>query len=309
MSRHATSIRVVLTPRDAEVLGSLAEYRYLTVSQLERLHFASAQTARRRLRLLAQAELLKLVEVATVSERIATLTTSGAQALAEQSGLPIEVGGGRPQNPLFMQHHLAAAEFRIRLAAACTARSDLKLAGFLPEHLTRPSRSGQPTKYLRDEVQPFGGEALLAHTPDGVFALERSGQLALFFLEVDRGTEVLGSPDHGVGKIVRFYLRYLVSGRFQRYRSDFGATGDFRGFRMLLVTTSQQRRENIRQRCGRIAFDPPAAKRFIWLATESLLMEGDPLACQWVSLDPTDASRYSIVPHQQPEGERSWPSS
>ena len=309
MSRQATSARVVLTPRDAEVLGSLAEYRYLTVSQIERLHFTSAQTARRRLRLLAQADLLKLIDVATVAERIAAITGAGAEALAGQTGTHVEAAGGRPQNPLFLQHHLAAAEFRIRLTSACARRSDLRLAGFLPEHLARPSRSGQPTKYLRDEVPPAGGASLLAHTPDGAFGLERGAQVALFFLEIDRGTEVLGSSDHGVGKIVRFYLRYLVCGRFQRYRADFGANTDFRGFRALLVTTSQQRLENIRQRCGRIAFDPPAAKRFIWLATETVLKDGDPLAHQWQSLDPTDASLYRIAPHQQPEGEKSWPSS
>jgi hypothetical protein len=292
-----------------EVLASLAEYRYLTVSQLERLHFASAQTARRRLRLLAQAGLLRLAEVPTLPERIAALTACGAEAYGVQSGLKLEASAGRPQNPLFLQHHLAAAEFRIRLAAGCRQRSNVRLAGFLPEYLTRPSRAGQPTKYLRDEVPPMGGEAQLAHTPDGVFGLERAGQVALFFLEIDRGTEVLGSPDHGVGKIVRFYLRYLVSGRFQRYRSDFGAGADFRGFRALLVTTSPQRLDNIRQRCGRVAFDPPAAKRFIWLATDTVLREGDPLAHQWRSLDPTDASLYRIAPHPQPEGERSWPSS
>ncbi len=298
MSRQVASSRVVLTARDAEVLGSLAEYRYLTVSQLERLHFASAQTARRRLRLLAQAEVLKLIEVATIPERVAALTSSGAEALATQSGKSVDAAGGRPQNPLFMQHHLAAAEFRIRLTCACTRRTGLKLAGFLPEHLTRPATNGQPFKYLRDEVPPAGGEGLLSHTPDGVFALERSGQLALFFLEIDRGTEVLTSPEHGVGKIVRFYLRYLLSGRFQHYRADFGAGTDFRGFHALLVTTSQQRLENIRQRCGRILFDPPAAKRFVWLATENILKEGDPLAYQWASLDSTDASQYTIAPHQ-----------
>ena len=298
MTRQSASARVVLTPRDAEVLGSLADYRYLTVSQLERLHFSSAQTARRRLRLLAHAELLKLIEVATIPERVAALTSIGAEAFATQSGRSVEAGSGRAHNPLFLEHHLAAAEFRIRLTAACATRGDLQLAGFLPERLTRPAKSGQPIKYLRDEVPPTGGEALLAHTPDGVFALERSGQLALFFLEVDRCTEVLGSPDHGVGKIVRFYLRYLVSGRFQRYRADFGVSAEFRGFRALLITTSQQRLDNIRQRCGRIAFEPPAAKRFIWLATDSVLKDGDPLAHQWVSLDLTDASRYTIAPHQ-----------
>ncbi len=309
MSPRTTSSRLVLTERDAGLLSSIAEYRYLTVSQVERLHFPSAQTARRRLRLLAAAELLKLIEVPGLPERVAALTSSGADALSNQTGLTVEASGGRAQNPLFLQHHLAAAEFRIRLCAGCGARRDLRLSGFIPEHLTRSSRSGQPTKVLRDEAPPVNGEPLLAHTPDGVFGLERGGQVALFFLEIDRGTEVLGSSEHGVGKIIRFYLRYLVSGRFQRFKSDLGAEADFRGFRCLLVTTSAQRLENIRQRCGRVAFDPPAAKRFIWLATETILKDGDPLTHQWQSLDPTDASHYTIAPHQNPEGERLWPSS
>lgn len=295
MTRNGTSARVIVTERDLEVLGSIAEHRYLTVSQLERLHFSSAQTARRRLRLLAQAEVLKLIEVAGLPERVAALTSTGAEMLAAKSGTSVEAGG-RPQNALFIQHHLASVEFRIRLSRACAARPDLKLAGFLPEHLTRTTRSGQPQKYIRDEAPPIGGEPLMAHTPDGVFGLERGGQVALFFLEVDRGTEVLGSGEHGVGKIVRFYLRYLVSGRFQHYKTDFGAGGDFRAFRALLVTTSPERLENIRQRCGRIAFDPPAAKRFIWLAASDLLTDGDPLQYQWRSLDPTDDSLYTIAP-------------
>lgn len=295
MTRQAGSDRVVLTERDLEVLGSLAEHRYLTVSQLERLHFVSGQTARRRLRLLAEGNWLKLIEVAGMTERVAALTSAGAQMLFSKSGLPAEAGG-RPQRPLFLQHHLATVEFRIRLTRACQARADLKLAGYLPEHLTRAARTGQPVKYVRDEVPARGGEPVMAHAPDGVFALERAGQLALFFIELDRGTEVLGSGDHGVGKLARFYLRYLVSGRFQRYRADFGAPGDFSAFRALVVTTSRARLENIRQRCGRIAFDPPAAKRFVWLAAQDLLTDGDPLDYQWRSLDPTDDSHYTIAP-------------
>ena len=58
------------------------------------------------------------------------------------------------------------------------------------------------------------------------------------------------------------------------------------------------RLENIRQRCGRISFDPPAAKRFLWLADSSLLGSSDPLTYRWRSLDPTDDSHYSIAPGQ-----------
>lgn len=296
MSRLTDSPRVQLTARDLAVLGSLAEYRYLTVSQLQRLHFASEQTARRRLRLLAAAKLLRLFQVATVAERVAALGSAGAEALSVD-GRAIEAPPSRPQNLLFLQHHLAAAEFRIRLTQSCAARSDLRLARFLPEYAARPSRSGQPMKVLRDEVPPLGGEPVLTHCPDGAFAMERAGQHALFFLELDRGTEVLGRPEHGVGKAVRFYLRYLTSGKYQRYRQEFGVGEDFRGFRALFVTTSQQRLEHIRQRCGSIPFEPTAAKRFIWLATETVLKETEPLRHPWCSLDPSDSAQYLLAPH------------
>ena len=158
------------------------------------------------------------------------------------------------------------------------------------------SAKGQLRKYVRAEVPALGAESGLGHTPDAVFALARGEQSALFFLELDRGTEVIGSADHGVGKIVRFYLRYLLSDRFQRYQSDFGACAPFRGFRALIVTTTAQRVENIRERCGVLPFTPSAAKRFIWLAAADLLTDGDPLTYQWRSLDPTDGTLYRLAP-------------
>ncbi|MEO5987746.1 MAG: replication-relaxation family protein [Candidatus Eisenbacteria bacterium] len=301
MSRSSGSDRVILTPRDLALLSSLAEHRYLACSQLERLHFVSPQTARRRVRLLEQAGLVRLIDAPGVEERVATLGQAGAAALGSAAGRSSvdRRPGGRPQNPLFLRHHLACAEFRLRLGAECGARTDLRVAGYLPEHLMHKTGSGAPVKYLRDGVPAPAGEPGLTHCPDAVFALTRAERSALFFLELDRGTEVLSSAQHGVGKIVRFYLRYLLSGGFERYRADFGVGHDFRAFRLLFVTTTRERLENIRRSCGRIPFEPAAARRFIWLATDTVLEEDGLLRHAWSSLDPRDGAQYHLAP---PEG-------
>ena len=60
-----------------------------------------------------------------------------------------------------------------------------------------------------------------SHTPDGVFALKKGDNAALFFVEIDRGTEIVSDPEKGVLKSIVFYLNYWVSGKFARYAKDF----------------------------------------------------------------------------------------
>jgi hypothetical protein len=44
----------------------------------------------------------------------------------------------------------------------------------------------------------------LSHTPDGAFALEKDGKAVLFFVEIDRGDEVVSDPNKGVLKSIVF---------------------------------------------------------------------------------------------------------
>ena len=133
------------------------------------------------------------------------------------------------------------------------------------------------------------------HTPDGVFALRKGGSAALFFLEVDRGTESLRHPQRGFAKTLRFYLSYLVREGYQRYKDDFGLEKPFRAFRVLIVTTSVKRLENIRKVGAALAVRPAHAKRFLWLAPEGAVAEETIFAPIWVPLDAEDQTRYAIA--------------
>jgi Replication-relaxation len=309
MSRKPSSKRVVFTKRDVQLLVSLVEYRYLSTKQAERLHFPSLATAVRRLRLLARAGFVELFCVPSVGERLIALREAGAKVAADSMGRSLEeIWSPRreqPKDALFLKHFLAAGDFRIALTTSCVARSGIRLLGFLPEHLGRRSSNGSVEKVLRDSVahgdQP---DNRLAHCPDAAFALGRENAAALFFLEIDRGTEVLSDEERGLGKTIRFYLQYLLSGGYQRYREHFGSRTDFKLFRVLLVTSSQLRLQNIRRRCGAIPFQPASAKRFIWLGHEELLQSNRILEHPWVSLDPSDTTQYRIAPSAQETGGR-----
>lgn len=297
-----TNTATVLTPRDHGIFQSLLEYRYLSASQLQRLHFPSQQTAARRLRVLTATGHVATFRAPGIEERLTMLTDRGAHALAEQRLVPVESLGWtgqrlQPKDYLFLKHFLAAADFRIAVSQACAVDGDLELVGFIPEHRGTRSQKGTVDKYTRDTVHDTSKPgARITHTPDGVFALARAGKAAIFFLEIDRGTEVLAHAQQGFLKTIRFYLSYLVSEGYQRYRDDFGAVEPFKPPRVLILTTSERRLENMRALAGNYPFEPAHAKRFLWAAPLSILSSPDLLTTPaWQTLEPSDQGHYAIV--------------
>ena len=300
--------RIVVTARDVEVLLSLFKYRYLTLSQLERLHFASTQTAARRLRLLAGAGYVSLFRSPAVTDRIALLARGGLRVVAERlaippAGLERSRARFRPKDHLFLQHALAIADFRIALTRACALRDDVRLLGFLADHVVERSDRGRISRFTRDcaaDIARPGGP--VAHTPDGVFALECGGASALGFLEVDRGTETVSDRERGVAKILRFYLNYLAGGGYSRYQEVFGVAGPFAAVRVLIATTSKRRIDAIRSAGASLGFEPRRALQFIWLTEIGSVNEQSVFDQIWVPLDPAVKSTFGILPKRDPSG-------
>jgi hypothetical protein len=112
------------------------------------------------------------------------------------------------------------------------------------------------------------------------------GKAALFFLEWDRGTETIGR----VIDMARFFAGYLVGGGYRRYEEEFEVPEPFKGFRALIVTTSERRLQNIRQAGGKI--EPVEAQRFLWITTTDRI--DDLFGPIWVSLDIQDEQHYSL---------------
>jgi hypothetical protein len=296
----------IVTDRDRAILRSVADYRLLTPEQLQRLHFPSAQTTLRRLRRLEDAGLLLRQRSDAIPTHLVSLTSLGTATLrggdapcsgsAVERRLPVRLPGA-----YFLKHLLEVNDFRIGLELNARQRLDLEVLGVLADmDRSATGPAAQPRAVLSETVT-FEGERgeRMAHTPDLAFGLRRNERQALFLIEIDRGTEVVGDPRRGVGLFVRFYLRALVTGAFEGLGAKLGGREGFRGFRVLVVTTSSARVEAIRERWGTMPMEQDVAKRFIWLSVRDATHSRSLLEREWVSLDPRDESRYVIAAQRE----------
>lgn len=286
-----------ITERDVQVVLDVYKYRYLTVEQVLRLHFPSRQTANRRLRVLLEEGYLEAYRVPAVEDRILHIAPKGAEIVASALRMPVhELPGARVSHAAkdyyFLRHFLELNDFRITLHQALSAQSEVTLLGFIPEHYGERTTHGGWVRYVKDVVCDirFPSERI-AYTPDGVFALERGGKAALFFVEIDRGTETLSDPEKGFLKALRFYYNYLLEGGYQRYVADFGCE-PVKSFRVLYVTTSPTRVANMRAAASQLDI---AEKRFIWLTSAEQVRRETVLQPIWQSAEAKDTNLYRIA--------------
>ena len=156
-----------------------------------------------------------------------------------------------------MRHLIQLNGVRIALELA-TEDGAAKLRGFIPVYYGKKEQGKAPVKYVCDVTFDIQDpQEHIPHTPGAVFSLEKGGRPALFFLEVDRGTEALSSTQKGVLKMLRFYISHLAEGSFAGYSDDFKTKEPFSSFRALIVTSSRERIENMRA----VASSLPAAMR------------------------------------------------
>jgi len=281
---------------------SVYKYRYLATSQIQRLHFPdSTQMAYRRLRILTRNGYLESFTTPGMDERVFHLGKKGAELVAERLHLPPEHlswtrSTRTPKDYYFLRHFLQLNDFRIVLTQACENSADVELLGFIPEYYGQKTEKGGVRKYIRDvifDIQDLSQK--INHTPDGVFALQKGDKPALFFVEIDRGTEVLTNEDKGFLKAIRFYLNSLVDEehKYQRYQEDFHC-GSFQVFRVLFLTTSEKRLENMRQAVSQLPFHRAQAKRYVWLSTFDQITPERLFKAIWRSADVDDERWYQI---------------
>ena len=287
-----------ITERDLEIVVTLYKYRYLKTSQIQQLYFPSAQTANRRMRSLIDQKLVKHFSVPNVPERIYFLSQNGAKVVAEQLDTTLEEmlwskNTNAPKDYYFMQHFLATNQFRIDVTKSCDD-SDIDLLGFIPEYYGSKTPSGRIRKHITDFALDISNpNDKINHTPDAVFALQKQNKPALFFLEIDRGTEVLSNPEKGFLKMLRYYLGYAKAGKFKSYQQEFDC-GELSWFRLLIVTSSQKRFDNMRENATDYFETTTKALRYFWLTTFQKTEFGNPLADHWQSLDVSDDNIYSM---------------
>src|SRR6266446_3544062 len=256
-----------LTERDIAVILDVYKYRYLSSSQVERLHFPSKRTAWRRLQALTELGCLKTFTVPNIAERLYYVDKKGSDIIAielhvDQSDLAWHRHTREPKDYYFLKHFMAINDFRILITQACES-NPIDLLGFIPEYIGEKTREGYVKKYIRDRINDIALSSVsYSHTPDAVFSLEKDGKPALFFLEIDRGGEVVSDPEKGFLKCIVFYLHYWQEKKWIRYNEDFHR--EFRNFRLLVVTTSPLRLTHMREQVSAYSFPESQVKRFLW---------------------------------------------
>lgn len=183
------AIAALLSDRDQAVLRSVDEHQFLTVRQIEALHFADhapisgSRIARRTLARLRSHRLLGTLERRIGGVRAGSgglvhfLDTVGDQVLHGRSGRQAR-RRSRDPSTRFLRHRLAIADAHVALVAA-DRHGQLELVDFTAE----------PTSWRR--FTGIGG-ARLTLKPDLYIETAASGDSDLvhaWFVEVDLGTE------------------------------------------------------------------------------------------------------------------------
>jgi DNA-binding Lrp family transcriptional regulator len=289
-----------ITDRDIRVVHSVYKYKYLSASQIQRLHFPSETTRNRRLRRITDEGLIESFQILNIAERIFRLATDGARLVASRLGVePDDLLWTRslkkPKDYYFMRHLIKLNDVRIVLEKA-THDGPVELRGFIPEYYGKKERAGTVSKYVRDMTFDIANpHEELPHTPDAVFCLEKNGRPALFFLEVDRGTETLSNPQKGVLKMIRFYLSYLAQDGYAGYSEDFKTDEPFDSFRALIVTNSRKRAENMRSAASSLPQKLHQGLRAIWCTTFEDVTPATIFDPIWRPLSTDDKQRYQIA--------------
>jgi hypothetical protein len=283
-----TTRRTRLTQRDEAVLLSLLKYRYLTTSQVRRLHFPSAQTAGRRLRRLRDGGYIVAMQVPGVDEDVKMLSDRGTEAVAATLGVTrgdLECASPpEPSAEAGVRQWLAVGDFRIALTVACRASSRVKMLGFIPGHYNTGSE--QPQRLVHHVlIDRYDGRTRIAHDPDAVFALDVASACRLFFLEFDRAISPDMNDARSFAHLVDFYENLRTSGAFQRYLDLMEIPDRAAIVRVLVVAPTDARA----RRLVAYATSLPPVRRLtglFWIASRSVLKDTDILNARWYPVRP-----------------------
>ena len=282
-------MRADLTPRDIEILKTVAEYRILTTSQLTLLIFPSQQMARKKVRELKAVGLLKMAERPSDSstgrpESIVCLTSLGLKVLKDSGEIDAGTTGDQITDLDFrsLGHQLLVNWVWIHLAQLVRQRSYLKV-DFLSPSIDRG----------RYEISLPDSRIATSIIPDGIFSITdtRQGKSLLFFLEVDMGTETLSSSDTkttDIRKKILSYQQVFRAGSYKQFEENLPAP--FRGFRTLFVANTEARSLQL---CRLVRSVPTT--NFIWLTDQNSLFKSGISAGIWTKGGDTKSGLHSIL--------------
>lgn len=235
-TRRAAPAKIVIQERDKQILSLLVKYRFLTTSQLHRLCFGARSKALKRLRQLYDANLVNrlfrpvIVGNAEIVYTIAPKGLSLLKGYQNTGDLSENLTYGK-RTQLFLEHELALVKFRLAAENSCDERG----IEILFWKSTPQLRILQKGKLIVEKIKCLDG-TILPLLPDAFFGIRTQKGKSFFFVEMDMGTESLKR----IAAKFKAYVNYLRNGQFQN-------RWGYKAFRVLVITTSQKRIDNMIQ--------------------------------------------------------------
>lgn len=281
-----------ITERDIEIIRLVARCRFLSSHHIRQLVKGSGKNITNRLKVLFEHRLLDRPQCqydyyrpGGGSAPIAyALSDRGAYLLSQRGALdksarPAWGQKNRQIGRPFLEHTLAIADLAVALNVATNKRKTIELVDgealleLVPKEtaeLQKPFRLSVPVMH-RSTRHNIGVEPDYAFSLDFIIQRRR----AFFLAEVDRGTMPVERYDLKQTSILRKLLAYQTLWKAKMHQSHFG----WRNFRVLIITTSKERADNMRAAMNAHAF-LKGSPLFLFAQKEKLY-SGDILAAKW----------------------------
>lgn len=236
--------------RDIEILRHVYENRFLTTQQVLFLIPGSSRVILLRLQKLFHNGYLDRLTTDLHKENIYALGNKGADLLVENSDIDrgkIDWAWKNRKNRKPNRNHtLMISNFRIALARALKT-SSAKIHAWMPEG-----------EALKDAVIVDYGQkkTRIPFCPDAFFSLSEGSEYLHFFLEADQSTM---TNERFLTKMKGYWNFYKQGKHKQKF--------DINAFRVLTITKSKARAENLR-RVAKKADDNQAGSAMFWFASE-----------------------------------------
>lgn len=250
--------RVVLTDNDVELFWWLWMLRVLTLGQLRRLGYYQPDTGqlsvldnvRKRLNRLWDAGYLEGTRLLDTKERVYFLGEQALPSLRERYEIEQRrIYQPKLESDLQLLHPLMVSECAVRMVEA-VRETDFELVYLDPLGIpfVHARTVGDTTKrryvdrFVAQENVPVLGEESVRIRPDLVCGIGKGGRSRLYFVEADRDTE---SPQEVLAKQLAYAHYWDALDPRNPQRRLWQRYGSFRDFRVLIVTVSQRRMENL----------------------------------------------------------------
>ena len=274
--RASDDVRFRLQERDLQIVLAVWRYRFLSSDILTAIISGSPQRILRRLNLLFHAgyldrprEQIKPWQSGS-SPMVYGLGNKGVDMLSEQFGFPRQhidwTSKNRDSKELYIAHTLMIATFLVSLKLACERQSGIE---FIEQSRIVQGEPILKVNFNR-EVNGRMENVRFNLIPDCLFGLrllnEPSDRSRAFFLgEMDRATMPILRSDFYRSSI----LKKIVGYRHCKNTGAFKKTFGFENPRIVTVTTSHERIDNMIAACRKIYGDSKGAGMFLFSTADN----------------------------------------